>query len=354
MKKSFFFWIFLVILVVFRLIFSRQDFPDGKVLRISGRVLQEPVVYDNYQRISLENFKIYLPKFPEISYGDKVVIEGINQKGTIFNAKLVSLEKETIFLFSLRQKIIKVYRESLPEPHASLIAGITLGSKASLPASFWENLKKTGVAHAVVASGTNVVMVSSFLLSFFFLFLSRKKAIFFVLVSIFIYVVLSGFDAPIIRAGIMAGVTFWAQEEGKLVSAWRVLVLTALTMLLLKPVWISDLGFILSFVSTASLMLFEKGVREKLKFVPEVLKEGLSTSLAAQIGVGPILFVTFGQFNLLSPLINALVLWTIPYLMVLGALGGIIGLISPFLSQLVLYLSYPLTFWFVKVVDIFS
>jgi len=354
MKKTFFFWIFLVVLVIFRLIFSRQNFPDGERLRISGRVLQEPVIYSSYQGFSLNNLKIYLPKFPEIHYGDKVIIEGVVQKGNLLNATLVSFQESSDFLFLLRQKIIKVYQKDLPEPHASLIAGITLGSKASLPTDFWENLKKTGVAHAVVASGTNVVMVSSFLLPLFFLFLSRKKAIFLVLVSIFVYIVLSGFDAPIIRAGIMAGLTFWAQEEGKLVGAWRVLVLTALIMLVIKPIWISDLGFILSFVSTASLMLFEKGIREKLKFVPEILREGLSTSLAAQIGVGPILFVTFGQFNLLSPLINALVLWTIPYLMILGALGGVIGLISPLLGQLVLYLAYPLTFWFIKVVEVFS
>jgi hypothetical protein len=69
-------------------------------------------------------------------------------------------------------------------------------------------------------------------------------------------------------------------------------------------------------------MLFEKRLRKALKFTPEVLKEGLSTSFAAQIGVAPILFVTFGQFNILFPLINALVLWTIPYIMILGSVGG--------------------------------
>jgi hypothetical protein len=40
--------------------------------------------------------------------------------------------------------------------------------------------------------------------------------------------------------------------------------------------------------------------------------------------------------------------------MILGALGGIVGLISPFLGRIILYLSYPLTFWFVKVVEVFS
>ena len=71
---------------------------------------------------------------------------------------------------------------------------------------------------------------------------------------------------------------------------------------------------------------FREKNKKGLYGVPEILKEGLSTSLAAQIGVAPILFVTFGQFNILSPLINALVLWTVPYIMILGSVGGVVGL----------------------------
>jgi len=125
-------------------------------------------------------------------------------------------------------------------------------------------------------------------------------------------------------------------------------------MLLYNPDWALDIGFVLSFVSTGSLMLFEKRIRVWLTRVPVILKEGLSTSLAAQIGVAPILFVTFGQFNIWSPIINALVLWTIPYIMILGSVGGVTGLIWPFLGKMILWLSYPLLWWFSTVVSIFN
>jgi hypothetical protein len=88
--------------------------------------------------------------------------------------------------------------------------------------------------------------------------------------------------------------------------------------------------------------------------VPGIFREGFSTSLAAQIGVAPILFVTFGQFNLLSPIINALVLWTIPPITIIGGIGGIIGLMIPFFGKLILLLSYPLTSWFIWIVELFS
>jgi len=101
-------------------------------------------------------------------------------------------------------------------------------------------------------------------------------------------------------------------------------------------------------------MLFERKIAHLVRFVPGIFREGFSTSLAAQIGVAPILFVTFGQFNLLSPIINALVLWTIPPITIIGGIGGIIGLMMPFFGKLILLLSYPLTSWFIWIVELFS
>ena len=91
-----------------------------------------------------------------------------------------------------------------------------------------------------------------------------------------------------------------------------------------------------------------------MKIIPASFREGLSTSLAAQVGVAPIIFVTFGQFNVLSPIINALVLWTIPYIMVIGAIGGIIGLIVPVLGRLIMFALYPLIYWFVQIINLSS
>jgi competence protein ComEC len=237
---------------------------------------------------------------------------------------------------------------------SGLIAGVVLGSKGTLSSEFYNQTKIAGVAHVIVASGTNVTFVVSFLMGVLTLFLPRRKAILFVILGIILYLFLSGFDAPLVRAAIMSSFIFLGQETGRLVSTWRIFFLTAGIMLLYNPDWALDIGFVLSFVSTGSLMLFEKRIRVWLARVPVILKEGLSTSLAAQIGVAPILFVTFGQFNIWSPIINALVLWTIPYIMILGSAGGVVGLIWPFLGKMVLWLSYPLLWWFSTVVSIFN
>ena len=293
-----------------------------------------------------------MPKYPEVGYGDEIIVTGTVNGDKLLKPKLVEIGIKKNILYNFRQKLISFYKFSLPEPYSSLIAGVTLGSK-NMPQAFWQKLKSTGTAHIVVASGTNVTMLATFLVSSLTYWFNRKRAVFITLAGIFTYVIISGFDAPIIRAGIMGSIAFLAQNKGRVVNSWRILVYSALIMLLIKPIWITDLGFILSFVATMSLMLFQKKIDLKLKFVPNILREGLSTSLAAQIGVAPIIYATFGQFNILSPLINSLILWTIPYIMIFGAVGGIFGLVVALIGRLILFVLFPLTWYFVKVISIF-
>lgn len=347
-------YIILIFLVVFRYFSAKTVYDDGQKIRVTTTVTSEPIKYANSQKLKVVGLTTYVPLIPEINYGDRIIIEGSVNGKKLDDPKLIEI-KETKNVFSIfRKNLTDFYLSSLPQPDAGLVSGIILGTKGSITKSFWEKVKQTGVAHVVVASGTNVTFVTSFLIAVLSIFLSRKKMIPYALLGIIMYLFISGFEAPLVRAAIMSGLTFLSQEAGRVAKPWRVLTITALVMLVIRPDWTTDIGFILSFVSTGSMMLFERKIRAKLKIVPGFFKEGLSTSLSAQIGVTPILFVTFGYFNILSPLINALVLWTVPYIMIIGAAGGAIGLIFPFLGKAVLYMAYPFTFWFTKVVTLLA
>lgn len=351
---KYFLWIFLIVLITFRYFSTRPVYQNGDTIRITTIIYSDPTIYGNYQTFNAAELKVSLPLFPEIYYGDRVIVDGLVDDGKLRNAKLISVDAFEGFGSGIRERIIDFYQQTLPQPMAGLVSGITLGSKKTLTAEFWQNVKNTGVAHVVVASGTNVTFVVSFVFAISALYLPRKKSIFIVILSIILYLFISGFDAPLVRAAIMSLLAFWAQSSGRLVTAWKTLLLAAGIMLAIEPDWVTDLGFILSFVSTASIMIFEKRIAKFLGFLPKWLKQGFSTSLSAQIGVAPILFVTFGRFNLLSPLINSLVLWTVPYIMILGALGGMLGIFLPFLGRVVLYICYPLAWFFAKTVSFFA
>lgn len=352
MKLQYISLLVVILLIFLRFYSTRPVYQNGDFVKITSKVYSEPIVYDRQQYVKIQGLRFYLPKYPEITYGDKIIVTGVVDNKKLKNPKLIEIQDRGYTIYDLRSKLITFYKSSLPEPYASLVGGIVIGSK-NMPESFWNKLKATGTAHVVVASGTNVTMTASFLIGLLTVFLKRRVAIWITMAGIFAYVLISGFDAPIIRAGIMGSILLFSQEIGRIANTWRVLIYSGAIMLLIKPVWITDLGFILSFVATISLMLLQKKIDNRLKLIPAFFREGLSTSLAAQVGVAPIIFVTFGQFNILSPIINALILWTIPYIMVMGALGGVVGLVVPVFGKLILFILFPLLWYFTKVISIF-
>jgi competence protein ComEC len=125
-------------------------------------------------------------------------------------------------------------------------------------------------------------------------------------------------------------------------------------MLLINPYWIEDVGFQLSFMATLGLILFETKVSNKLKILPSFVRSGFSTSFSAQLGVAPILLLAFGFISMVGLVVNPLVLWTVPYITIGGMISGALGVIYEPLGRLGVYLIYPLTSWFIFVVNLFS
>jgi predicted membrane metal-binding protein len=253
---------YLIYLLVILLIFFRYQqtlpkFNDGDLVKITTKVYSEPIIFDKQQYLKVQGLKVYLPKYPEINYGDRIVLEGTVSADKLKNGKLIEILDEKGRIYEFRSKVISFYRQSLSEPYSSLVAGIVLGSK-QMPEEFWNTLKRTGTAHVVVASGTNVTMVATFLISSLTLYFKRRTAVFISIAGIFCYVFLSGFDAPIVRAGIMGSIVFLGQERGRVVNTWRILIYSAILMLLIKPVWITDLGFILSLWLPQAFYCFKK------------------------------------------------------------------------------------------------
>lgn len=355
------FFVLFLLVIAFRVITFKHDYPQNITVRIKGRVVQDTVIYENKRQVVVNGVKAYIDLYPEVVYGDTIVLEGEIKDEVLQSPKLVKVE-EGGGLYYIRERILNVFEEALPDPHTALLSGIVLGSKSNMPQDFWEKLKTTGTAHVVVASGMNVTFITSFLVNFLIGFIKRRKAIFIALSGAWIYVLLSGFDPPLVRAAIMGSIAFSAQSVGRISQTLRTLFISAGLMLFIKPEWFSDLGFILSFMATLSLVVFESKIYRLISKIPvianikslEILRKDLSTTIAAQIGVTPILLVSFGSVNIFSPFINALVLWTIPPIMIVGAIAAIVGLLIPSFGQVISLLILPFSYWFISVIELFS
>ncbi len=335
--------------------------PDASRVRLRGFLRQEPASSaGRSQQFVLQGVKIKARPFPEYHYGDYLVVSGVISAGRLDYPEIEQMTNDKLqitnlffWLFKFRERVEEIYNQSLSEPQASLLSGIVLGQKRGLPLEFSQALKKTGVMHVVVASGANISLVSQPLVDGLAGFLPRSVVLPLAAVLIWLYAAMAGFEAPVVRAAFMASLAFLAQFSGRERSGLWSLLLAALAMLLVKPVLLFDLGFQLSFSATLGIVLFYRRWRpyfQRLKF----FGKDLATTLAAQVFVLPLLYWHFRQINLISPLVNALVLWTINPLMQLGGLVGLTGFVSQPLAQILAYPAWFLLTIFIKTIEVFS
>jgi competence protein ComEC len=181
------------------------------------------------------------------------------------------------------------------------------------------------------------------------MFLKRQVAIFLSILAIIFYALLAGFEPSIVRASIMGILVFSAQILGRQTLAINSLCLAGFGMLFLDPSLTSDVGFQLSFAATLGILYIKPIFGKKKGIISE-----LSTTIAAQISTLPILLANFGTYSVYSVLVNGLVLWTVPILMMVGGVGAIFGLILMPLGQIFIYLCYPLLLYFESVVNFFG
>lgn len=352
-------FVFFVVFLL-RLTTSTLNLKDGDNVRIAARVSSGTVIFDDRQYLRVGRLKVYLPAYPRLYYGDRVVLEGTVRGNNLDKARIIKLIPANDPLSILRSKLLSVYRRSLPLDEYGLVAGVTLGSKEGISAEMWKKLTNTGTAHVVVASGMNVVLVGGFLVGLAVSLFRRRTAIAIAVVGIWVYSILCGLEAPIVRASIMGTISYLAQFVGRLNQSFRAVAISASIMLLVYPRWIYDVGFFLSFFATISLIVFYNRVSlltSRLAFIerlPRVFKDSLDTTISAQIGVMPVLFFTFGNFNLLSVIINSIVLWSIAPLTIIGYVGGIVGILTFPVGRMILLVGYPLARFFTFVVDIFA
>ena len=240
------------------------------------------------------------------------------------------------------------YSQSLEKTDASLLLGIVLGIKGDFPLPFNQALQATGVLHVIAASGMNVTMVSAFLFSLASRFFKRQWAIVMCIGGVIFYAFLSGLQPSILRATVMGCLAFGAQLFGRQYIAVYALCVSIFFMLFTSPQLAFDIGFQLSVMATLGIILLSPLLPKNKLFADS------NTTLSAQVFTLPILLGTFGQYGLLSILVNALVLWTIPPLMILGGVGAIIGLIFEPVGKLLILLAVPFLWFFEKVVTYFG
>ncbi|HVM02967.1 MAG TPA: ComEC/Rec2 family competence protein [Acidimicrobiales bacterium] len=214
----------------------------------------------------------------------------------------------------LRRTLLKGATVLAPDRRA-LFAGFVLGDDRGQRPEVTDDFRASGLSHLLVVSGQNV----AFVLALLGPFLSRLRLggrLAGGLAVLVLFGTLTRWEPSVLRAVAMAGLTMLAAALGRPASTLRILSLAVTGLVLVDPLLVHSLGFLLSVGACAGIALFSTRLAARLPG-PRPVASAVGVTLAAQVGVLPILVPVFGGLpvaalpaNLVgAPISGPLMMW---------------------------------------------
>ena len=226
--------------------------------------------------------------------------------------------------------------EMVPEPEAALGAGILLGVRSSIAPEVADAFAVAGLTHVVAISGWNIAIVAAIVGGLLRPLEERRGGRWIApsaaAATIAAYVVLTGASPSVVRAALMAGAMMVARFGGSRAHAASALAMAAMVMLLAAPSVLWDVGFQLSALATAGLILFGATIEGRLASWPTWLREPIALTMAAQLTTLPVVVGSFGRLSLVAPFANVVVVPLVPLVMLLCAIAAPLGAILSILQ----------------------
>jgi len=317
----------------------------GDELKLTCRVNQPEPTTDGFR------YDMYLARFgifalctnPQVQrVGEGSSAHAQSKEGNFFYDKI----------FKLKNAVAQKVQTLWVEPQASFMAGLLYGYRGGL-GDYNELFNRTGVSHIVAVSGYNISVIAVVLSTILiYLWVPRKKAFWLIVGGIILFVIFTGASASAVRAGVMGIVALLAKQLGRLSRLTNILVLAVVVMAVQNPlVLIWDAGFQLSFAAMCGLVFIAPLIEKPLKklfhindaHIPQFflsINEALAVTLSAIIATLPLILYQFGRLSIVAPLVNLLILWIIPYIMLLGFVSVILAFVFQPLGQLLAYLGH--------------
>jgi len=235
-------------------------------------------------------------------------------------------------LYRARSLFIDGLSRALPEPHASLGAGITVGAQEGLGEQVSRAFQVSGLTHVVVLSGYNLTVVAEAVMRVSQLFLPATASLVTGGTAIVLFALASGAAPPALRAMLMALIGLFARATGRTYDAFRGLCLAVGIMLLLSPrALLSDPGFQLSVLATVGMIAVAPLIEKRLWRIPSRwgVRSLVATTIGVYITVLPLLMYLTGEISTVSLPANIAVLPIIPYAMFATLCASIGGIVFP-------------------------
>lgn len=237
-----------------------------------------------------------------------------------------------------------------------ILNSILLGYYSQIPRDLYQAFANTGTLHVFAISGSHVVIFAGAVI--FILAaagLSRQWWILFLGPLLVLYIAMTGMQPSAVRAGIMAGIYWFAPLIGRKSDIYTTLAASAILILAWTPEDLTNIGFILSYVAVLGLVLLcpvfmaplhrcfrhdplklepDPPWQESLRGVWLMFADMVSVSLAAWLVTAPLTMLFFGNFALIGLPANLLVVPLSSLVIITGVLSLTFGSCFLFLADL--------------------
>lgn len=233
-------------------------------------------------------------------------------------------------LYRLREALSSRFAAEMGDEAGGFAASLLLGDRSHLEDHVTRDFRALGISHVLALSGTHLTVLFSFAGAG--IFVKRRLLRFFILCPLVpAYAVLTGMPASVMRAGIMMILAAASGAANKKPDSFTSLSVSAVIICFINPFAPYDVGLRLSFACVLGIMLAVRMSRR--------LTEGKGRSITFLINVAvaavvvplvtlPVMWLTFGEVSLVSPIFNILLVPVASLLLIVFAVLAAVSWIA--------------------------
>lgn len=237
------------------------------------------------------------------------------RQATVGFDNLSRLDKIRILALRYRERLLEQFRLlGIDGQTYAVLSAMTLGERVNMSKEITNDYSVSGALHVLSLSGLHLSIIYAMLM---ILCLRRRRSVIaqiLVICSIWIYTFIAGLPVSAVRSAVMLTIYSFVSLLNRDRMSVNVLAVSAVAILLVNPLNLYDIGFQMSFLSVLFILLFYRPI---YNIMPEAVTEFIvfkwlwgmtAVSLAAQLGVAPLVALYFHRFSCYFLLTNFFVI----------------------------------------------
>jgi competence protein ComEC len=209
-----------------------------------------------------------------------------------------------IFAETLRERLLDIFiANGITGSSFDLLSALTLGYRKTIDPEINRVFAATGATHVLSVSGLHVGILY-LMIRVLIGFLGKRKQtrwLYFVIATsiIWIFALITGFSPPVQRSALMFSMLLIGENLRRPVNIYNMLAASAFIILLIRPNFLYDTGFQLSYAALTGIVYFQPLLDALFSFswrISRYLWSLLTVSIAAQLATFPVTCFYFNQF----------------------------------------------------------